>query len=462
MGTVADMGRAEAVGQATRGEIFSQMLQHPRYLFRPWIPFVKAIEGEPFARQRLAALVLDLACADGIFAWATYPGPLDVGMDLDLPALAEARRLGAYRHLAAADARALPFRSESFPTITSVCAVEHMDGLPIVLGELSRVLAPAGRLFLTVPSEQFGALLLGSRIWRALGCPGRAAAYGARKNSRSHHVNILGEEGWGQALKAASLTVAMDFHREGGSEGRTGQLVDALLMAGHDVHLVGARIRGDWNPRVTRQVVPIVRHPKWLETLTFIRGAKRLVATERFDVVHNQIRPYLPGVVTVGGGCHRFYLEEVLPRERGALPAWARRISPLHRILLGLERRRYRAEGNTWVIANSRLNRDGILAHYPLPADRIRVVYNGVDPERFTPQNTARFRADTRRILALQDQDVALLFVGGNFSRKGLWLILEAVAQAGPVGTRLSVVVVGGGGAPAGTARSTRWGSTPG
>lgn len=221
MGTVADMGRAEAVGQATRGEIFSQMLQHPRYLFRPWIPFVKAIEGEPFARQRLAAPVLDLACADGIFAWATYPGPLDVGMDLDLPALAEARRLGAYRHLAAADARALPFRSESFPTITSVCAVEHMDGLPIVLGELSRVLAPAGRLFLTVPSEQFGALLLGSRIWRALGCPGRAAAYGARKNSRSHHVNILGEEGWGQALKAASLTVAMDFHREGGSEGRT-------------------------------------------------------------------------------------------------------------------------------------------------------------------------------------------------------------------------------------------------
>ena len=139
-----------------------------------------------------------------------------------------------------------------------------------------------------------------------------------------------------------------------------------------------------------------------------------------------------------------------MPRERGALPAWARRISPLHRILLGLERRRYRAEGNTWVIANSRLNRDGILAHYPLPADRIRVVYNGVDPERFTPQNTARFRADTRRILALQDQDVALLFVGGNFSRKGLWLILEAVAQAGPVGTRLSVVVVGG-------RRSARW-----
>jgi SAM-dependent methyltransferase len=196
----------------SRGDIYRRMLQHPRYLFRPWIPFVKAIEGELFARQRLAPLVLDLACGDGIFAWATYCRPLDIGIDRDVPALAEARRLGAYRHLAAADARALPFRSESFPTVTSVCAVEHMDGLSAVLRELSRVLAPGGRLFLTVPSEQFGALLLGSRIWRALGCPGRAAAYGARKNRRSHHVNILGVEAWRRALGAESLRVVATAH----------------------------------------------------------------------------------------------------------------------------------------------------------------------------------------------------------------------------------------------------------
>ncbi len=190
-----------------RGDIYRRMLQHPRYLFRPWIPFVKAIEGELFASQRLRPPVLDLACGDGIFAWATYPRPLEVGIDKDVPALAEARRLGVYRHLAAADARALPFRAESFPTVTSVCAMEHMDSLPIVLREVSRVLAPRGRLYLTVPSQQFGALLLGSRIWRTLGCSRRAAAYGARKNRRSHHVNILDAEAWRQVLLAESLKV---------------------------------------------------------------------------------------------------------------------------------------------------------------------------------------------------------------------------------------------------------------
>ncbi len=195
-----------AIGRP-RSEIFRRMLEQPRYLFRPWIPIVKAMEGEVFSRLPLSPPVLDVACGDGIFTWATYGHTLNVGIDIDVPSLAEAKRLGAYRSLAAADARALPFRSGSFRSVTSVCAVEHMDGLPAVLSELSRVLTPGGRLFMTVPSDRFGDLLLASRMWRALGFHGRGAAYGERKNARSHHVNILSEEAWRAALATASLRV---------------------------------------------------------------------------------------------------------------------------------------------------------------------------------------------------------------------------------------------------------------
>lgn len=199
--------RAVPVEGSSRGAIFRRMLQHPRYLFRPWIPIVKAVEGEVFARQRLTSPLLDVACGDGIFSWATHGCRLEVGIDLDAAALAEAQRLGVYRALAVADARALPFRSGSFRTVTSVCALEHMDGLSGVLEELARVLAPGGQLLFTVPSEQFGRLLLASRIWRALGCPRRAEAYGARKNARSRHVNVLSAEAWRRALRAESLEV---------------------------------------------------------------------------------------------------------------------------------------------------------------------------------------------------------------------------------------------------------------
>ena len=196
----------------SRGEIFRSMLAHPRYLFRPWIPIVKAVEGEVFARLELAPPLLDVACGDGIFSWATYGRSLDVGIDIDLPSLREAKRLGVYRSLAAADARALPFPAGSFRSVTSVCAVEHMDDLPAVLGELSRVLKAGGRLYMTVPSDQFGDLLLASRIWRAVGFPGRATAYGARKNARSHHVNILSVSRWREALAAASLRVVEESY----------------------------------------------------------------------------------------------------------------------------------------------------------------------------------------------------------------------------------------------------------
>jgi SAM-dependent methyltransferase len=172
----------------TRAAIFRRMLQHPQYLYRPWIPILKAMEGEVFARLSLPSPVLDLACGDA-------------------KSLAKAVHLGMHGALVRANAGALPFREGYFQSIISVCAIEHMDDIAAVLRELSRVLAPGGTLYVTVPSEQFGDLLLASRIWRALGFPGRADAYGVRKNARSHHVNVWSATAWTEAFARESLTV---------------------------------------------------------------------------------------------------------------------------------------------------------------------------------------------------------------------------------------------------------------
>jgi SAM-dependent methyltransferase len=191
----------------TRDAIFRRMLDHPRYLYRPWIPILKCLEGEVFGQLPLQSPVLDLACGDGIFSWATFGRTLEVGVDLDARSLAEAARLRMHQALVRADAAALPFRAGHFRSIISVCAIEHMDAIAAVLRELSRVLAPGGMLYATVPSEQFGDLLLASRLWRAVGFPRRADAYGARKNARSHHVNVWSAKAWSEALARESLTV---------------------------------------------------------------------------------------------------------------------------------------------------------------------------------------------------------------------------------------------------------------
>jgi UDP-glucose:(heptosyl)LPS alpha-1,3-glucosyltransferase len=252
--------------------------------------------------------------------------------------------------------------------------------------------------------------------------------------------------------------VALDFHRQGGSEGRTGQLVDALLASGHEVHLVGARIRGKWDPRTIQHPLRTVSHPHWLEVLHFSQRAAALVEADRFDVIHNQIRPFVPGVVTVGGGSHRFYLQEVLPQEKGWARARLKRVSPLHLVLLALERRGFRIDRCPFIIANSCMSRDGILRYYPMPPERVVVAYNGVDADRFSPLQRGHFREQRRAALGIGPEDFFVLFVGAGFARKGLMPLLAAVSTLQGRGIRPRLVVVGAGRSGAWRSRAARLG----
>jgi len=259
-----------------------------------------------------------------------------------------------------------------------------------------------------------------------------------------------------QTSRLRVAMVSLDFHREGGSEGRTGHLVDRLVHDGHEVHLVGGRIGGRWDPRIIQRPVWTPEHPHWLEVALFSRRAEAMVRAGGYDIVHNQIRPFVPGAVTVGGGSHRYYLNQVLARESGHMRAAVRRAMPLHRVLLALERRGFRPERCPYVIANSELNRQSILRYYPMAPERVVVAYNGVDSTRFSPALRALHREATRRILGLGPQDVGVLLVGQGFARKGLGVLLQALALVREPKWRL--IVVGRGKAGAWSARAARLG----
>jgi len=75
------------------------------------------------------------------------------------------------------------------------------------------------------------------------------------------------------------------------------------------------------------------------------------------------------------------------------------------------------------------------------------VAYNGVDAARFCPDGRARHRQAMRRTLGLGPEDLAVLFVGQGFARKGLGPLLEALAALRDPRWRLIVVGRGKGGA---------------
>src|SRR5213075_3365554 len=76
------------------------------------------------------------------------------------------------------------------------------------------------------------------------------------------------------------------------------------------------------------------------------------------------------------------------------------------------------------VIANSEMVKDEIVDLYRYPADKIDLVRNGVPLDRF--RSDPALREKSRVDLKLKPDEVALLFAGSGWERKGLRFTIEA------------------------------------
>jgi teichuronic acid biosynthesis glycosyltransferase TuaC len=78
-----------------------------------------------------------------------------------------------------------------------------------------------------------------------------------------------------------------------------------------------------------------------------------------------------------------------------------------------------------------------------IPAEKVRVIENGIDPELFRPVD----RTEARRALGLPKYGPLLVSVGTLSERKGFHLVLEAMAKLGVRWPTLRFAIVGGDGA---------------
>jgi UDP-glucose:(heptosyl)LPS alpha-1,3-glucosyltransferase len=107
------------------------------------------------------------------------------------------------------------------------------------------------------------------------------------------------------------------------------------------------------------------------------------------------------------------------------------RINPFHRYLLWLERRLFEHPDLKAVIVNSNMVRHEITSRFRIPNERIHTIYNGVDLDRFRPENRLTMGNQLRSKCGIADEVPVVLFVGSGFERKGLGQLLRAIALAG-------------------------------
>ncbi len=135
---------------------------------------VKYQQAASLMAEESVHTVLDVGCNRGsieFFFHQTFPqaaGNVIIhGVDISADAVAQARELNLPGcHFQSYDGSLLPFGDGTFDLVIMVEVLEHVMDKPTMLSEISRVLRPNGRLFLTVPNPECWALVIESAFWR--------------------------------------------------------------------------------------------------------------------------------------------------------------------------------------------------------------------------------------------------------------------------------------------------------
>jgi UDP-glucose:(heptosyl)LPS alpha-1,3-glucosyltransferase len=214
--------------------------------------------------------------------------------------------------------------------------------------------------------------------------------------------------------------VRRGYSRSGGAEAYLKRLAEGMVKAGLEIQLVTTN---QW-PEDQWPFGSIRR----LGATTVIGFADELELIRphlRCDVLFSLERVWVCDVYRAGDGVHRAWLAR---RRKFEIPLkqFVRGGSRKHRELLQLEESLFAKQKAERVIAASHMVVKEVSDVYRYPEDRIDFVRNGVPIERF--RFSPAFRQKSRAALRLKEDEIALLFAGSGWERKGLLFAIEALA----------------------------------
>src|SRR6266403_1547770 len=226
--------------------------------------------------------------------------------------------------------------------------------------------------------------------------------------------------------------VRRGYSASGGAEAYLKRLAQAIVARGHQVRLFTTV---DW-PEKEWSFGQIIRL-RWGSPIGFANEFEKVRSQVRCDVIMRLERVWSCDVYRAGDGVHRAWLD----RRKKFEPPWQRifrRLNRKHEGMLRLERSLFADRKAERVIANAQRVKDEIFDHYCYRADMIDIVRNGVpiDQFRFDPGLKEKSRAELR----LQPDELAVLFVGSGWERKGLRFAIKAVELLANPKIRLLVV----------------------
>jgi UDP-glucose:(heptosyl)LPS alpha-1,3-glucosyltransferase len=171
--------------------------------------------------------------------------------------------------------------------------------------------------------------------------------------------------------------------------------------------------------------IPSLRGLDILHKTLFPVSAQLLIKASKFEIIHSQGASYLTPQISTAH-TSQFARKRLLnQRELFLSMSWLRKTYWQLRIAMAHAMERYIYGQSIPIIAVSNLLKTELVNGDSIPADRIHVVYHGVDLEEFKPDPD--MRKQVRKSLGLEGP--VLVFVGNQWGRKGLKFLLEAMEE---------------------------------
>jgi UDP-glucose:(heptosyl)LPS alpha-1,3-glucosyltransferase len=222
-----------------------------------------------------------------------------------------------------------------------------------------------------------------------------------------------------------------DFSKKrGGAERYLVDLCTRMAGEGYEVHVYAEQ----WDvedSRIFFHSVKTIPFPKSLRLLSFAIRATKEMEKENYNITFGVGNTLKADILQPHGGVHWAWFWRSLRAYENPI-LWmvkflGRIFSPKQWVSGWVENAPYQAKRLRAIIAISDMVKQDMMRWYRIPEERIHVVYNGVDIERFHPRNR-RFREEIRRKHGIGDEFV-VLFVSNNFRMKGLAFLIKALAE---------------------------------
>lgn len=215
----------------------------------------------------------------------------------------------------------------------------------------------------------------------------------------------------------------------GGAENYLTRLCEALTREDIEFEILSSN---NYGKKTIQLEIPSFL-PSFLKISSFAQRVQEYAKSQK-SFLFSLERIESPDIYRAGDGVHREWLS-IKEGASGPFQKIAVWFKPLNHTYLALEEKTF--HNAKLIIANSERVKQDIIRHYKIPEKKIEVIYNGVEKQLVSREESSH---SLRQEFGIPEKSPVILFVGSGFERKGVKYLLKILSRLSTTNYRVLIV----------------------